>query len=556
MKKYILAALAMISVVAWAEQKPNIVLIYTDDHGWGDVGYHGFKDVLTPNIDKLAESGTQFSQGYVSASVCGPSRAGLLTGVYQQRMGVYGNWDQGGISESQPMVFEMLKNEGYQTAAIGKWHVGAARETQRPNSRGVDFFYGFLWGSHDYSQSSTDLNAKKSISPIMRNTSIEPQIQDSNGYLTEMFTEEAVGFIERADADKPFFVYLAYNAVHYPWDVPQSYIDRVQGLDTHDERKLFAGMVLAMDDGVGAVMDALKKKGVADDTLVIFMGDNGTPRGQGIAQPKQKKRGECTMSNPGPFNGFKGDTYEGGTRVPMVMHWPGKIPAGQTYDKPVINLDLTTTFMALNGVSKPWKGYTFDGVDLMPYITGKNSGRPHDILYWRRGDDYAIRKGDWKLLWCDSKDGSGTEMIELFNMVDDPGEWNSVAVSNPERAQALQDLFDEWDSQLADNQTGKNPKNRNSGFAKGTRVNIAEYNASKSQEPASTVAPSANGTGRALPEQLAISKERAEKSGKAFDAARTTRWFNAKDTNRDGVLGVDEQKAKAPQNWNSEQYDK
>jgi arylsulfatase A-like enzyme len=340
-----------------ADDRPNIVLIYSDDQGWGDVGYHGYDDIMTPHIDKLAAGGTQFSQAYVCASVCGPSRAGLLTGIYQQRMGVYGNWDQGGIPTSQPMVFEMLKRQGYQTAAIGKWHAGAAREALRPNQRGVDYFYGFLWGAHDYSRSSMDPNTrKKGERPILRNTHIEPPIQDANGYLSEMFTNEAVRFIGRADTDKPFFVYLAYNAVHHPWDVPRSYVDRVQGLDTHDERKLFAGMVLCMDDGVGAVMTALEKKGMADDTLVIFMSDNGTPRGQGIAQPRQKTRGTTTMSSPGPFNGFKGDTYEGGIRVPLVMHWPGRIPAGHTYTHPVINIDLVATIMALNGVSKPYEG--------------------------------------------------------------------------------------------------------------------------------------------------------------------------------------------------------
>jgi arylsulfatase A-like enzyme len=551
MKKLLMAGLMMASLCAFAAKQPNIVLIYSDDHGWGDVGYHGFKDIMTPNIDELAKGGTQFSQGYVCASVCGPSRAGLLTGVYQQRMGVYGNWDQGGIPTSQPMVFEMLKKQGYQTTAIGKWHVGAAREELWPNSRGVDFFYGFLWGSHDYSESSIDPNAKKNISPILRNTKIEPPIQDSKGYLTEMFTKEAVGFIERADADKPFFVYLAYNAVHYPWDVPQPYIDRVQTLDTHDERKLFAGMVLAMDDGVGAVMAALKKKGVADNTLVVFMGDNGTPRGQGIAQPKQKQRGECTMSNPGPFNGFKGDTYEGGIRVPMVMNWPGKIPAGKTYGNPVVNLDLTTTFMALNGVSKPWKGFGFDGVNLMPYLTGEKTDRPHEVLYWRRGDDYAIRKGDWKLAWNDAKDGSGTERIELFDMADDPGEWKDLAGAEPERAQALQDMFDAWDSQLADNQAGKNPANRNAGYASGKRTNVAEYNAAKTVvPPAGKTNMKTTAKGVSLNEQLAIAEANAKQRGKKFDPERTTLFFRAKDRNGDGVIDEAEAKMKVEPGWN------
>ena len=549
-----IASLTLLSVAVEGAETPNVVLIYSDDQGWGDVGYHGYDDILTPSIDKLAAGGTQFSQGYVCASVCGPSRAGLLTGVYQQRMGVYGNWDQGGIPTSQPTVFEMLKKQGYQTAAIGKWHVGGAREEQRPNSRGVDFFYGFLFGAHDYYKSTTDPeHDKASELPIMRNTEIEPPIQDSGGYLTEMFTKEAVNFINEADVDKPFFVYLAYNAVHHPWDVPQPYIDRVQGLETHDERKLFAGMTLCLDDGVGAVMKAIEDKGAADNTLVIFMSDNGSPRGQGIAQPKQKTRGTTTMSSPGPYRGFKGDTYEGGTRVPLVMHWPGRIPAGHSYDKPVINLDLVATSLALNGVDKPYKGFDFDGVNLMPYLNGEKEGRPHDVLYWRRGEDYAIRKGDWKLAWNDQEsDGR----IELFDMANDSGEWKNLADSQPERTQAMQDLFDEWDSALADNQTGKNPRNRNTGYASGKRVNVAEFNANvTSTKP--TAKKKTKGTkipakprGRSLKEQLKIAEGNAKKNGKTFDAERTTRWFNAKDLNQDGVLDEKEIRTKAPKDWN------
>ncbi|MEO0413932.1 MAG: sulfatase-like hydrolase/transferase [Verrucomicrobiota bacterium] len=514
-----------------AQAKPNVVLIYSDDHGYGDVGYHGYSDILTPNIDKIAAKGTQFSQAYVCASVCGPSRAGLLTGVYQQRFGVYGNWDQGGVPTSQPLIFELLKEQGYQTAAIGKWHIGMDRDEWKPNSRGVDFFYGFLSGSHDYSKSTTDPDHPKAgLRPILRNTEIEPPIQDSNGYLTEMLSREAVDYIDRAETDRPFFVYLAYNAVHYPWDVPQKYIDRVQGLDTHDERKLFAGMVLAMDDGVGAVMDAVRRKGAEDETLFIFMSDNGTPRGQGIAQPKQKKRGETTMSNPGPYNGFKGDTYEGGIRVPFVMQWPGKIPAGETYDHPVSNLDIVKTIMSLNEVESSPKGFDFDGANLIPHITGESSDPPHRVLYWRRGEDYAIRKGDWKLCW---NDDSGPQTIQLFNIKDDPGEWKDRATDLPDRAQAMQNLFDKWDSQLADNQTGKRPKNRNTNYSKGNRVDVAKFNSEMTSPKGNTIE-----------QQAAIAKAKMEANGKSFNYENFKNWFAKKDLNQDGILDAEEQKTK------------
>ena len=527
-----------------------MVLIYSDDQGWGDVGYHGYEDVMTPNIDRLAAGGTQFSQGYVCASVCGPSRAGFLTGVYQQRMGVYGNYDKGGVPTSQPLLFEMLKRQGYSCGVVGKWHVGMERKEYWPNSRGVDFFYGFLSGSHDYRESTTDPDfPNKSQRPICRNTDIEPPIQDSDGYLTDMFTKEAVQFIEQA-GDEPFCLYLAYNAVHAPWQVPDSYLERVQHLDTHDERKLFAAMVLAMDDGVGAVMDALKKKGVEDDTLVFFISDNGSPRGQGIAQPRQKTRGTTTMSSPGPFNGFKGDTYEGGTRVPFVMYWPGRIPAGRTYSHPVINLDMAATVMARCGVSRPWKGHTFDGVDLMGFITGKRPADepPHDVLYWRRGEDYAIYKGGWKLAFNDQ---SGPQTIRLFNLAGDPGEYNDLSAGNPEKAQALQDMFDAWDSRLADNQSGNNPKNRNTGYASGKRLSVAEFNAGVTGDRLAKTKQSSKVRGRTLEDQLTLSRANAKNKGKKFDAEQTARWFNAKDLNKDGVLDEKELNTKAPVGWNN-----
>jgi len=451
MKKLLLTGLTMASFCVSAAKQPNIVLILSDDHGWGDVGYHGYDDIMTPNIDKLAQEGTWFSQGYASASVCGPSRAGLLTGVYQQRMGVYGNWDQGGIPESQPTVFEMLKKQGYQTCAIGKWHVGAARESLRPNSRDVDFFYGFLWGAHDYYKSGTDPNTKKkSERPIWRNTEIQPPIQDRNGYLTEMFTDEAVGFIERADKENPFFVYLAYNAVHHPWDVPQPYIDRVRGLDTHDERKLFAGMTLCMDDGVGAVMKALEKKGVEDNTLFVFMGDNGTPRGQGLVAPKQKNRGECTMSNPGPFNGFKGDTYEGGIRVVSVMRWPEVLPKGSKMTSIMTAMDVFPTLAAATGIETQNRR-KLDGRNMWPAISeGKTMPRKELVFFGSEAPIYGqffltAFNDEWKLVQEVVQDQLTTTVTnQLFKVSVDPNEYNNLASQYPEVVAELSDEIMEW----------------------------------------------------------------------------------------------------------------
>ncbi|MCG7586870.1 sulfatase [Photobacterium sp. OFAV2-7] len=480
MKRLVLSALLFNTAMAHADapapdtqtpvEQPNILIIYSDDQGWGDVGYHGYTDIRTPNIDKLATQGTQFSQAYVSASVCGPSRAGLMTGVYQQRLGYYGNGNGATIPLSQPTFLEMMKSQGYTTGVVGKWHLGSKKG--HPVNRGADFFYGFLNGSHDYDWSDSKEGGKKWQSPIYRNFAIEPPIQNSNGYLTEMFTEEAVDFIERS-TDKPFCLYLAYNAVHHPWVVPQRYLDRLEDLNANEERKLFAGMLLAMDDGVGAVMDTLKRKGLDDDTLVFFMSDNGSPRGQGLKPPRKKQRGQTVMSSPGPFNGFKGDTYEGGVRVPFVMRWPGKIPHGAVYNQPVINLDITATMLARAGITHPPKGLDFDGKDLMPYITGSIENIPHGTLYWRRDDDYAIRDGNWKLTYNDQ---SGPKTIRLFNMNRDPEEYHDLSAQYPNIAQHLQNKFDAWDSKLPPNAYGRTARNRNHQYEKGTITDVKEHN--------------------------------------------------------------------------------
>ncbi len=456
-----------------AKQKPvdgpNIVLIYADDMGWGDVGYHGVEDILTPNIDKLAAGGVHFSQGYVSASVCGPSRCGLMTGVYQQRMGCGENpntngfpqapkFPFAGLPRSQPLLSEMLKSSGYRCGMVGKWHLGL-HETMRPNARGFDYYYGFLNGAHDYEKALPVFGKNKGLWPLFRNNELQPEY---GGYLTDTFSDEAVDFIGRSK-EQPFFLYVAYNAVHHPWQVPEEYLERTQELSDIEDRRFFAGMVLAMDDGVGRIMEALEEAGVGDDTLVLFISDNGTPRGQGLEHaPKdmQKERGGCTMSSAGPFRGFKGDTFEGGIRMPFVMHWPGKIEPGTRYDHPVVNLDVAPTILAQLGVEQTFRGLPFDGVDLMPYLNGaKGDERPHDLLYWRRDDDYAIRKGDWKLAWNDTSCPPDSDAM-LFNLADDPGEHRDLSIEHADIKRQLQDEFDAWDCRLPPSQCWGGPKNR------------------------------------------------------------------------------------------------
>lgn len=478
---------------------PNVVLIFADDMGYGDVGYHGYKDVLTPNIDRIAREGVHFRQGYVSASVCGPSRAGLMTGVYQQRVGAGENasatgypniperFRMSGLPTSQPTLAEILRPEGYRCGMIGKWHLGVEKPL-RPHNRGFNFFWGFLNGSHSYIAWENKFAHRKDKWPLFRNDRMLPPAE--NVYLTDLFSDRAIGFIKH-NTEKPFFLYLAYNAVHHPWQVPDKYLQRTKHVSNIEDRSFFAAMILAMDDGVGRILKTLGEAGVADNTIVIFLSDNGSPRGQGLRpSPKNKdrqsvERGSTVMSNPGPFRGFKGDTYEGGIRVPFTMRWPAKIKPNTRYDHPASALDIAPTIAATVGIDKPSKGHAFDGVNLLPYLNGDiGDARPHDVLYWRRDNDYAIREGDWKLTW---NDAGGSMSIKLFDLATDPGEHHDLATKHTDRAQRMQDLFDAWDSTMPDSKPWGGPGNRNRGYAKGHRVDVAKYNANPPTRPPAKV---------------------------------------------------------------------
>ncbi|MBR8538014.1 sulfatase-like hydrolase/transferase [Carboxylicivirga sediminis] len=439
-KKTIILYFVFCSFLLQAQNKPNIVIIYADDMGWGDVGYHGVDDILTPNIDALAESGVYFTQGYVSSSICSPSRCGLLTGVYQQRFtNGQNSRDEDPNMElfkQQQMLPDILKPADYYTGVIGKWHLGAD-ESLRPNARGWDEFYGFLNGSHSFYKAEKKFTRIREYWPIFRNN----EMVDYEGYTTEVFTDEAIDFIRRNHPTKtetPFCLYLAYNAVHFPWEVPDNYIQRVSHIKSR-QRRLFAGMVLAMDDGVGKVIDELDKQGLSDNTIVFFISDNGSPQGQ-----------MGNMSSTGPFRGWKGDCLEGGIRVPYIIKWPGQIEQGSRYDYPVINLDIMPTIASFLNLKKKSK-YQFDGVDLLPYIKGEKSTeeRPHETLYWRRGKDMAIRHGDWKLV---VEDKNATADTMLFNLAIDKGERRNLYHDASKKVTELRQLFEEWEKGLAPQQ--------------------------------------------------------------------------------------------------------
>lgn len=404
-------------------RKPNIVVIVADDLGYGELGVQGCKDLPTPNIDSIARNGVRFTSGYVSCPVCSPTRAGLMTGRYQQRFGHEFNPGpadradpQFGLSLDEVTLPERLKSLGYATGMFGKWHLGYNPEFH-PLKRGFDEFLGFLGGAHPYLPGAGGKGGA-----ILRGT--EPVTETS--YLTEAFAREAVAFIER-HREEPFFVYLPFNAVHAPLQAAEKYLSRFGSIQDQ-KRRTFAAMLSAMDDAVGSVLQKLRDAKLDDNTLIFFVSDNGGPTPQ-------------TSSRNDPLRGHKGQVLEGGIRVPFLVQWKGHVPAGKVYDKPVIALDIHPTAVAAAG-AKIAAEAKLDGVDLLPYLTGKSKGARHDRLFWRFGGQSAVRMGDWKLVKF------GESSAQLYNLAEDIGEQNDLAAKEPDKLKELQTAYDAWNAQL------------------------------------------------------------------------------------------------------------
>jgi arylsulfatase A-like enzyme len=418
---------------------PNIVVIVADDMGYGDVGVYGGKDIPTPNIDALASGGTRFTDAYVTGPFCSPTRAGLMTGRYPQRFGHEFNIGQGvpahqdvGLPVEEVTIADRLKAAGYRSALIGKWHLGSA-ERFHPTRRGFDEFFGFLHGAHPYVAATPN-----SPNPIFDGTERVPRIP----YLTDTLADRAAEFITR-NRSRPFFLYLAFNAPHVPLQAPERYLARFPGI-TDRTRRTYAAMVSAMDDGVGKTMAALREAHLEENTLVFFFSDNGGPLGQA----------SWNGSSNGALRGDKGDTWEGGIRVPFIIRWKGKLPEGKTDARPIVQLDVLPTALAAAAVDikAEWK---LDGVNLLPYLTGEASRAPHDALFWRTGAIMAVRQGDWKLVKM--FDGPNKENpaaltlagAELFNVRTDVGETKSLTSTYPDRVRELGDAWRRWSAQLA-----------------------------------------------------------------------------------------------------------
>ena len=402
--------------------QPNIVIFYADDLGWGELGCQGFaKDIPTPHIDSLAKNGLRFTNGYVAATYCSPSRAGLMTGRYPTRFGHEFNTvaNTVGLRSDQTTIATRLKTLGYATIAVGKWHLGNQPEN-RPTKRGFDEFYGTL-NNTPFFHPTNFIDSR--ISNDVR------EVTDDTFYTTDAYADRSLDWLEK-NKNKPWFLYLPFNAQHAPLQAPKKYLERFPKI-TDEKRQLFAAMLASMDDAIGRVMGKIRALGQEENTLVFFISDNGGPTAS-------------TTSGNGPLRGFKMTTFEGGPRVPFIAQWKGKIPAGKTYDLPVLNLDvLPTAIIAAGGKTDP--SWQLDGVDLMPYLTGKQTSRPHQTLFWRYGPQWAIRHGDLKLVV--SKGGSGQP--ELYDLATDIGESKDLASAQPAKVKELQSLWDKWSAEQA-----------------------------------------------------------------------------------------------------------
>lgn len=428
-------------VPSCAARKPNILVIVGDDMGYADVGFHGCSDIPTPHLDALARSGMRFTNGYVSGPYCSPTRAGLMTGRYQQRFGHEFNPSMqesrasgAGLPLTETTMADRFKAAGYRTAMFGKWHLGA-NDNQHPLSRGFEQFYGFLDGEHSYLEPRENPN-----SPVLDGRTPVSEMK----YLTEEIADRAEAFIQK-QGQQPFFLYLPFNAVHTPMHAIEKYLQRFPNI-SDPQRRTYAAMMSALDDAVGRVVAALRATKLEEDTLIFFISDNGGPM-----MPTTTINGSINK----PLRGSKRQTYEGGIRVPFVISWKGRVPAGKTFEHPVIQLDVLPTALAAAAI-KPPSATKFDGVNLLPFLTGKQKGAPHDTLYWRMGNMMAIRRGAWKLvktregrLDTDVNALSDLSGAALYNLAEDIGEQRDLAAQHPDKAKALAAAWRQWNQQLA-----------------------------------------------------------------------------------------------------------
>ncbi len=429
------------------DSRPNILVILADDLGYADVGFTGCKDIKTPHLDQLANNGIIFSNAYVTHPYCGPSRAGLLTGRYQARFGMevnpsYSPYDLGmGLPLTEKTFASRLQAAGYRTGIIGKWHMGAAPPFH-PNNRGFDYFYGFLSGGHDYfPQTVTTIHPllTQDLSPhysANEGCFLPLSLNDGTGefkeYLTTALSRDAAEFVK--SDDKPFMLYLAYNAPHEPMQAPKETIEKYKNISLKS-RRTYAAMIDKMDEGIGMVIDALTQTGKLDNTIIFFLSDNG-----GVTDTSPW-RPEVFASNL-PYRAGKGSMYEGGNHVPFIVHWPDEIKKPRKIDGLVSALDIASTALAVAKVDTT--DAKLDGVNLLPYLKGSKTNSPNDVLFWRadEGQTWAVRTPDRKFVLANAKKSDP----ELFDMISDVTESINILDSEPEQRKKMTKLWNEWNA--------------------------------------------------------------------------------------------------------------
>ena len=417
------------------DDRPNFIVIFVDDLGYNDVSYNGATEIKTPNIDRLADEGVIFSNGYVVHPFCGPSRAGLLTGRYPARFGMeynvaYTPFDEGhGLPVEEKTLASYLNQAGYRTGLVGKWQLGAA-PAFHPLNRGFDYFYGFLGGAHDYFRIDLTQPGTNYL-PLNENRGTT----GLNGYLTDYLTDQAVNFV-RERREEPFFLYLAYNAPHAPLQAPEDLVKKYSHIEDSN-RRLYLAMVDSLDRNIGRVLDALERSNIRDNTVIFFLSDNG-----GVSSAVHP---DLDWADNVPFRRGKESFYEGGIRVPFIASWPAEWrPSDKIFEPMVSSLDIAATAMALSR-STPDPDRPLDGVNLDPFLQGEKTEAPHEALFWRQSSRtpnltrFAVRVGDAKLV----KDNPEGE-TQLFDLMQDHGEANDLIGKDPATAARLAELWNAW----------------------------------------------------------------------------------------------------------------
>ena len=446
--KFFLIFLLFSGLLLSAQQdnnKPNLIVIMTDDMGYADVGFNGCKDIPTPNIDSIAYNGAHIVNGYVSFPVCGPSRAGFITGRYQDRFGFTTNPtidpanNIAGLPLDEKTIAEVLRTKGFKSAIVGKWHLGT-HPNFHPLNRGFDYFYGFLSGGHNYFMNQLTIENLENVkskwawykTKLRENHKILEFEDYKTDYLTDELSEAGLRFINKqAENNQSFFLFLAYNAPHTPMHATEKYLSRFPDIEDK-KRKTYAAMISAVDDGVGNVLRTLKDNGIEENTLIVFLSDNGGAHNN--------------ASQNTPLRGTKGSVYEGGLRVPFAIQWKGVIPANTSYEESVSSLDIMSSIVDILDIkTNPKK--PLDGVNIIPYLTGKKKRAPHEYLFWRKWEQNAMAaiNADYKLLKV--KKNAETE---FYNLKKDVSEKENIKGANSKKVQEIQKEWDKWNVQLKD----------------------------------------------------------------------------------------------------------